>query len=104
MASQSHRVYVAHVSFSRHLLQTGFSVSPSLKKCSFRRQCPVNSPTTHLNWSLFNVNRFFILLAEDPSTYKSLHLFEISELSPYGYIHLYIHKVFNEIEGNICRI
>jgi hypothetical protein len=49
---------------SRHLSQVGSSVSPSLKWCPFRWQCPVNSPTTHLNWSLFNFNRSFVLLVE----------------------------------------
>jgi hypothetical protein len=29
--------------------------------------CPVNSPTTHLNWSLFNFYRSIVLLAGDPS-------------------------------------
>jgi hypothetical protein len=64
--SQSHRTYVADSSFSRHLSQVGSSVNPNLKRCPFRRQCPVNSPTIHLNWSLFNFNRSFVLLAEGP--------------------------------------
>jgi hypothetical protein len=44
----------------RHRTQVGSSVNPSLKRC------PVNSPTTHLNWSLFNCNRSFVFLAEGP--------------------------------------
>jgi hypothetical protein len=44
----------------------GLSVNPNLKRCPFRWQCPVSSPTTHLNWSLFNFNRSFVLLAEGP--------------------------------------
>jgi hypothetical protein len=45
----------------------GSSVNPSLKWCPFRWQCPVSSPTTHLNWSLFSFNRSVVLLAEGPS-------------------------------------
>jgi hypothetical protein len=55
---------VADSSSSRHFSQVGSSVKPSLKRCPFRWQCPVNSLTTHLNWSLFNSNRYFVLLAE----------------------------------------
>jgi hypothetical protein len=66
MASQSHRIRVADSSFSRHPSQVGSSVSPSLKRCPSRWQCPVNSTTIHLSWSLFNFNRSFILLAEGP--------------------------------------
>jgi hypothetical protein len=44
----------------------GSSVNPNLKRCPFRWQCPVSSPTTHLSWSLFNFNRSLILLAEGP--------------------------------------
>jgi hypothetical protein len=66
MASQSHRMHVADSSFSRHSSEVGSFVNPSLKRCPFRCQCPVNSPTTHLNWSLFNFNRSFVLLAEGP--------------------------------------
>jgi hypothetical protein len=65
MASQSHRMCVADSSF-RHLSQMESSVYPSLKRCHFRWQCPVSSPTTHLSWSLFNFNRSFVLLAEGP--------------------------------------
>jgi hypothetical protein len=67
MASQSHRIWVADLSSSRHLSQVGSSVNPSLKRCPFKWQCPVKSPTTHLNWSRFNFNRSFVLLAEGPS-------------------------------------
>jgi hypothetical protein len=66
MASQSHRICVADSSSSRHLSQVRSSVYPNLKRCPFRWQCPVNSPTTHLNWSLFNFNRSFGLLVEGP--------------------------------------
>jgi hypothetical protein len=65
IASQSHRTWVADSS-SRHLSQVGSSVNPSLKRRPFRWQCPVNSPTIHLNCSLFNFNRYFVLLAEGP--------------------------------------
>jgi hypothetical protein len=54
-------------SSSRHLSQMGSAVKPNLKRCLFRWQCPVSSPTTHLNWSLFSLNRSFVLLAEGPS-------------------------------------
>jgi hypothetical protein len=64
MASQSLRMYAANSAFSRHLSQVGSSVNLSLERCHFGWQCPVNSPTTHLNWSLFNFNRSFILFAE----------------------------------------
>jgi hypothetical protein len=64
MASQSHRMCVADSSSFRHLSQVGSSVNP--KRCPFRWQCPVNSPTIHLNWSLFNFNRSFVLLADGP--------------------------------------
>jgi hypothetical protein len=53
--------------FSRHLSQLGSPISPNLKRCPFRWQCPVNSPTIRLNWSLFNFNRSFVLLAEGPN-------------------------------------
>jgi hypothetical protein len=66
MASQSHKICVADSSSSRHLSQVGSSVNPILKRCPFRWQCPVSSPTTHLNWSLFNFNRSFVFLAEGP--------------------------------------
>jgi hypothetical protein len=66
MPSQSHRIYVADSSSSKHLSQVESSVNPSLKRYPFRWQCPVNSHTTHLNWFLFNFNRSSILLAEDP--------------------------------------
>jgi hypothetical protein len=49
MASQSHKIRVADSSSSRHLSQVGSSVNPSLKRCPFRWQCPVNSPTTQEN-------------------------------------------------------
>jgi hypothetical protein len=39
-----------------HLSQVGSSVSPILKRCPFRWQCPVSSPTIHLNWSLTGTN------------------------------------------------
>jgi hypothetical protein len=65
-ASQSHRVCVADSSSSRHLSQMGSSVNPNLKRCAFRWECPVSSPMTHLNWSLFSFNRSFVLLAEGP--------------------------------------
>jgi hypothetical protein len=57
---------VADSSSSSHLSQVGSPVNPSLKRCPFRWQCPVNSPTIHLNWYLFNFNRSFVLLAEGP--------------------------------------
>jgi hypothetical protein len=38
-----------HLIFSWHLSQVGQSLSPDLKRCPFRWQCPVNSPTTHLS-------------------------------------------------------
>jgi hypothetical protein len=64
IASQSHRTCVADSSSSRHLSQVRSSVNPKFERCPFRWQCPVNSPTTHLNWYLFNFNRFFVLLAD----------------------------------------
>jgi hypothetical protein len=66
MASQSHRICVADSSSCRHISQVGSSVSPSLKRCHLRWQCPVSSPTTHLSWSLFSSNRSFVRLAEVP--------------------------------------
>jgi hypothetical protein len=48
---------VADSSFPMHLSQIWSSVSPSLKRCSLSRQCPVNSPITYLNYSLFYFNR-----------------------------------------------
>jgi hypothetical protein len=65
---------VADSSSSRHISQVGLSVNPIFKRCPFRWQCPVSSPTTHLNWSLFNFNRSFVLLAEgqDISPFASL--------------------------------
>jgi hypothetical protein len=48
----------------RHLSQRGSSVNSNLKRCPFRWQCPVSSPTAQLNWSLFSFNRSFVLLAE----------------------------------------
>jgi hypothetical protein len=65
-ASQSHRMCVADSSSSRHLSQMGSSVNPNLKRCPFRWQCPVSSPTTHLNWFLLSLDRSFVLLAEGP--------------------------------------
>jgi hypothetical protein len=47
--------YVADSSSSRHLLQIGSSVNPSLKRCPFRWQCPVNSLTTHLKVSIYGM-------------------------------------------------
>jgi hypothetical protein len=41
---------------SVHLSQIGLSVNPGLKRCLFRWQCPVNSPTTHRSWFLSNFN------------------------------------------------
>jgi hypothetical protein len=64
-ASQSHRICVADSS-SWHLSQMGSLTSPNLERCPFRWQCPVSSPTTHLNWSLLSLNRSFVLLAEGP--------------------------------------
>jgi hypothetical protein len=66
MASQSRRICVADSSSCRHLSQVESSVSPSLKRCILRWQCPVSNPTTHLNWSLFSSNRSFLRLAEGP--------------------------------------
>jgi hypothetical protein len=65
--SQSHRTCVADSSSSRHLSHMGSSVNPSLKRCPFRWQCPVNSPTIYLNWFLLSFNRSFDLLAEGPT-------------------------------------
>jgi hypothetical protein len=65
-ASQSHRTCVADSSASRHLLQVGSFINPNLKRCPFRWQCPVYSPTIHFSWSLFNFNRSLVLLAEGP--------------------------------------
>jgi hypothetical protein len=53
-------------SSSWHLSQMGSLISPNLKRCPFRWQCPVSSPTTQHNWSLFSFNRSFVLLAEGP--------------------------------------
>jgi hypothetical protein len=64
IASQSHRMCVADSSSSSHLSQVGSSINPNLKRCHFRWQCPVNSPTILLNWSLFNFNKSFVLLAD----------------------------------------
>jgi hypothetical protein len=57
---------VADLSSCRHLSQVASSVSPSLKRCHLRWQCPVSNPTTHPSWSLFSLNRSFVLLAEGP--------------------------------------
>jgi hypothetical protein len=66
IASQPHRTCMAHPSSSRHLSQVASCLNPNLKRCPFRWQCPVNSPTVHLNWSLFNFNRSFVVLPESP--------------------------------------
>jgi hypothetical protein len=66
MASQSHRMCVAHSSFSRHLSHMGLFVNPILKRCPVRWQCPVSSPVTHLNWFLFSLNSSLVLLTEGP--------------------------------------
>jgi hypothetical protein len=66
IASQSHRTCVADSSSSRHLSQVGSCVNPSFKRCPFKWHCPVNCPTVLLNWSLFNFNRSFVLLAGGP--------------------------------------
>jgi hypothetical protein len=66
MASQSHRTCVSDSSSFRHFSWMGSSVNPSLKRCSFRWQCPVSSPSTLLNWSLVNFNRSLVFLAEGP--------------------------------------
>jgi hypothetical protein len=66
IASHSLRICVADSCSSRHVWQVGSSVSPKLKRCTFRWQRPVNSPAIRLNWSLFNFNRFFVLLVEGP--------------------------------------
>jgi hypothetical protein len=50
----------------------GSAVKPNLKRCPFRWQCPVSSPTTHLNWSLLGLNRSFVLLSEGPSA-RNIH-------------------------------
>jgi hypothetical protein len=57
---------VADSSSCRHLSQVGSSISPSLKRCPLRWQCPVSNPTTHLSWSLSSLNRSFVRLAEGP--------------------------------------
>jgi hypothetical protein len=66
MATQSHRMCVADSSFSTHLSEVGLFVSPNLKRCPFRWQCPVNSPVTHSSWFLFNFNSSLVLLTESP--------------------------------------
>jgi hypothetical protein len=77
MASQSHRICVADSASCRQLSQVGSFVNPSLKRCPFRWQCLVSSPTTHLSWSLFSFNRSFRSSGRG-SWYKSLCLFESS--------------------------
>jgi hypothetical protein len=72
---------VADSSSTRHLTQDGLSVKPSEIVC-FRWQCPVSSPTTHLNWSLFNFNRSFVLLAEGP------------DISPFACLSLIVNSQF----------
>jgi hypothetical protein len=62
----SYRGRVADSSSSRHLSHMGSSVNPNLERRPFSWQCPVNTPAIHLNWSLFNLNRSFVLLAEGP--------------------------------------
>jgi hypothetical protein len=59
IASQSRRTCMADPSSSRHLSHMGSSISPSLKRCPFRWQCPINGSTIHLNWSLLSFNRSF---------------------------------------------
>jgi hypothetical protein len=59
-------ICVADSTSSRHLAQVWSSLNPSLKRCLLMWQGPVNSPTTHLNLSLFSLNTSFVLLAKSP--------------------------------------
>jgi hypothetical protein len=78
IASRSHRICVTDSSSSRHPSQVGSSVNLKLKRCPFRWQCSLNSPIIHINWSLFNFNRSFVLLAEGP------------DISPFVWVQLWI--------------
>jgi hypothetical protein len=53
-----------------NLSQVGSSVNLSLKRRPLKWQCPVNSPITHLNWSLFSFNRSFVCGVE-----RNIHAF-----------------------------
>jgi hypothetical protein len=66
ISSQSHKICVADSSFSRHLSHLGMLSIPCLKRCPFRWQCPVSSPTTHHSWSVFEFNRSLVFFAEAP--------------------------------------
>jgi hypothetical protein len=56
-ASQSHRMCVADSSSSRHLSQMGSLVSPNLKRCPFRWQCPYTRQNYSFVYSNFYVSR-----------------------------------------------
>jgi hypothetical protein len=66
IAPKSQRTCVADSSSSRHLSQVVSSSIPVWKGVPLDYKCPVNSPSMHLNWSLLNFNRSFVLLAEGP--------------------------------------
>jgi hypothetical protein len=40
---------------------SGIICPSKFENVTFRWYCPVNTPTAHLNWSLFNFNRSFVL-------------------------------------------
>jgi hypothetical protein len=72
---------VADSSASKHHLHMGSFISPILERCPFRRQWPVSRLTIHLNWSLFNLNRSLVLLAEGPDISSFDCLSPIMDLS-----------------------
>jgi hypothetical protein len=105
---------VADSSVSRNRSQVGSSVNPNLKRCPFTWQCPVNSSTTHLNCSLFNVNRSFVLLAEgssislfaclSPVTDSQCFICDFSSSSPWPLswqLHLRCRKLVQVILTNV---
>jgi hypothetical protein len=62
---------------------------PSVPNCKgvHLGECPVNSPTAHINWSLFNFNRSIVLLAEGSDIYP------FASLSPVVDFYLFIYFV-----------
>jgi hypothetical protein len=76
--------------FSRHLAHLQLFANSSLKRCPFRWQCPVSSPTTHHGWSLVKFNSFLLLLAEGPC----MSIFV--GLSPLKEFHCFLWSVINQ--------
>jgi hypothetical protein len=99
--SQSHSICKT-VSFSScHVSQVGQFTSPSLDRCSFKRQCLTNNSVTCLGLFLFNFNTLLVLLAQCSWKKPSARLCTCVDYQPF--LMLSIHTVLDGLLSDFSR-